>query len=93
MASRTWYVNVLAVHEEHRGKGYGARLLTIAEQIASDVPAAGLSIIVSDANTGARRLYERCGFGLVAREPMVNDDWVSEGQNWLLLTKPALPGA
>lgn len=88
LAAGTWYVNVLAVYQKHRGKGYGARLLSLADQTASNLGLARLSIIVSDANGGARRLYERCGFRLVASRPMVKEDWISDGENWLLLTKP-----
>src|SRR5688572_30504936 len=80
LAPRTWYVNVLAIYEEHRGKGFGTRLLSAADQIASGVGAEGLSIIVSDSNVGARRLYERAGYGLVAQRPMVKEGWISEGQ-------------
>ena len=59
LAPGTWYVNVLAAYPEERGKGHGTALLGVAEQLAADAGRRGLSIIVSDTNTGARRLYER----------------------------------
>ncbi len=83
----TWYVNVLATYKEHRGKGYGAGLLSIAEQLAADTNRTGLSIIVSDANHGARRLYERQGYAEIASRPMVKDSWHNPGENWVLLRK------
>jgi ribosomal protein S18 acetylase RimI-like enzyme len=87
MAPGTWYVNVLATYPEHRGKGYGSRLLSIAEAIASRGGKRGLSIIVSDANTGARRLYERSGYRERASRPMVKERWENPGSHWVLLVK------
>jgi ribosomal protein S18 acetylase RimI-like enzyme len=46
-----------------------------------------MSVIVSDANAGARRLYERLGYREMARRAMVKEDWTNEGQAWVLLTK------
>ena len=87
LAAGTWYVNVLAAYPEYRGKGFGAELLSIAEQLAADTNRVGLSIIVSDANTGARRLYERQGYTETAMRPMVKEDWENRGSNWVLLEK------
>ncbi len=83
----TWYVNVLAAYPQDRGKGHGAALLTIAEQLAADTGHRGLSIIVSDANEGARRLYERCGYRETARRRKIKEDWETAGANWVLLVK------
>jgi ribosomal protein S18 acetylase RimI-like enzyme len=88
LAPATWYVNVLAAYPEHRGKGYGTRLLAIAERIAAEAGVKTMSIIVSDANTGAWRLYERAGYRVVTQRPMVKDDWANPGENWVLLVKP-----
>ena len=87
LAPGTWYVNVLAAYAEHRGQGYGTRLLSIAERIASDLNKDGLSIIVADANIGARRLYKRCGYRQIAERPMVKEGWENPGENWVLLVK------
>lgn len=87
LAPGTWYVNVLAVVPEHRGKGLGSKLLSLAEKMAEDAGHPGMSIIVSDANVGARRLYQRTGYAEVATRPMVKEDWVNDGVNWVLLTK------
>jgi ribosomal protein S18 acetylase RimI-like enzyme len=88
LAPGTWYVNVLAAYPQDRGKGHGAALLAIAERLAADTGRKGLSIIVSDANTGARRLYERCGYRETARRRKVKDDWAAAGTDWVLLVKP-----
>jgi ribosomal protein S18 acetylase RimI-like enzyme len=87
LAPGTWYVNVLATFPEHRGKGLGGRLLEYAEAAARAAGRHGLSVIVEDANSGARRLYERCGFRETARRRIVKDDWISAGTEWVLLVK------
>ena len=86
-APRTWYVNVLATYPQHRGQGYGTRLLGIAERLAAATGSIGLSIIVSDGNAGARRLYERCGYREITSRPMVKECWANPGENWVLLIK------
>ena len=50
---------------------------------------ADLSIIVSDSNTGARRLYERTGYREVARRRKIKEDWQNPGTDWVLLLKCA----
>ncbi len=87
MAANTWYINILATFPEHRGKGYGTELLRMAETRARNAGLGRMSLIVSDANVGARRLYERHGFGELATRPMVKEHWQHEGRNWLLLVK------
>jgi ribosomal protein S18 acetylase RimI-like enzyme len=88
LAPDTWYVNVLATYPDHRGKGWGTALLGLAEQLGRATAKRGMSIIVTDSNTGARRLYERCGYREVARRPMVKDGWQHPGTDFVLLTKP-----
>jgi len=87
LAPGTWYVNVLAAYPQYRGQGYGTALLAVAERKASAMKCDGLSIIVSDSNTGARRLYERCGYREQARRAKVKDGWQNPGIEWVLLTK------
>jgi hypothetical protein len=55
--------------------------------LARDAGRRGLSIIVSDANTGARRLYERCGYREIARRAKVKNGWEAAGSEWILLTR------
>jgi ribosomal protein S18 acetylase RimI-like enzyme len=88
LAPGTWYVNVLATYPKRRGQGYGTRLLGLAEELAAASGSKGLSIIVSDANRRARRLYERCDYRVVAERTMVKEGWANAGANWVLLLKP-----
>lgn len=87
LAPGTWYVNVLAVMPQFRRRGCGTALLALADDMAQARSKSGLSVIVSDANTGARRLYERCGYTERASRPMIKERWRNQGRNWVLLTK------
>jgi ribosomal protein S18 acetylase RimI-like enzyme len=87
LAPGTWYVNVLATYPEHRGRGWGTRLLRLAQALAAASGRPVTSVIVSDANTRAMRLYERTGYRERATRPMVKDEWANAGERWVLLTK------
>ncbi len=87
LAPGAWYVNVLAVRPQFRGYGLGTKLLGFADETARWLARRGMSVIVSDANTRARRLYERCGYSETAKRAMVKEDWQNDGRNWVLLTK------
>jgi ribosomal protein S18 acetylase RimI-like enzyme len=87
LASGTWYINVLAVRPQFRGQGLGTKLLGLAEETAQRLGKRGMSVIVSDANLGAHRLYEGLGYDERARRPMVKENWENEGRSWVLLTK------
>ena len=87
MAPGSWYVNVLATYPDYRGLGYGSQLLAIADQLAASSGCLELSIIVSDGNPGAQRLYERSGYRELASRPMARGEWENPGENWILLVK------
>jgi ribosomal protein S18 acetylase RimI-like enzyme len=87
LAPGTWYVNILAILPDYRNRGLGARLLGLADELGRSAGKRGMSVIVSDANGGARRLYERCDYREAGTRPMVKEDWVNDGRNWMLLTK------
>ena len=85
LAGDSGYVNVLAVAPAMRGQGVGTRLLAFAERYAGPV---GMSLVVSDTNLGARRLYERVGYRVTARRDMKPDGWDFSAEHWLLMQKP-----
>jgi ribosomal protein S18 acetylase RimI-like enzyme len=87
LAPDSWYVNVLAVFPEYRRRGLGRQFLELADAIGAEAGKSGMSVIVSDANHGARRLYESCGYREIATRPIVKEDWANEGENWVLQTK------
>ena len=84
LALSTRYVSVLAAYPQWRGCGIGARLLNRAESRSDN---GDMSIIVSDGNRDAYRLYRRCGYRFRASRPMVKEAWRNPGENWLLLEK------
>ena len=84
-AFATGYVFVLSTVSQARGQGIGSSLLTFAERYRGP---RGMSLIVADNNTGARKLYERNGYEVCASQPMTKNGWESEGEDWLLMIKP-----
>lgn len=59
---RTWVLNDLFVHGEHRGKGFGEQLVNKAIEFADSKGAAGVLLETMQDNINAQRLYERIGF-------------------------------
>jgi ribosomal protein S18 acetylase RimI-like enzyme len=87
LAAATWYVNAVAAFPEARGLGVGSMLMQWAEQRASKLGLQGVSLIVSDANPGARKLYDRRGYKETARRPMIKEQWRNGGKDWVLMIK------
>ncbi len=56
-------IHDLAVLPDFRGRGIGHALLAEAERRARERDSAKLTLEVHDSNAGAKRLYERFGFG------------------------------
>jgi ribosomal protein S18 acetylase RimI-like enzyme len=90
LATGTWYVNAVAVFPEARGLGVGSQLMRLAETSATELGLRGTSLIVADANRGARRLYEHLGYDEIAMRPMVKEQWQSSAENWVLMMR--VPG-
>jgi ribosomal protein S18 acetylase RimI-like enzyme len=87
LAPDSWYINIVAVESDHRGRGLGRRLMHLAEDLARAEGLARMSLVVADANTDARRLYGHLGYREAARRPIVRDGWSGGGQDWLLFLK------
>ena len=64
---RTWYLGLIFLAPGARGTGLGAALLRALAEYARARGGGALRLAVTTANTGARRLYDRLGFGYVAR--------------------------
>ena len=80
------YVASLAVAADVRGQGIGTKLLTFAEGRAATLDP-HIFICVSSFNVGARALYERLGYAVVAELK----DYVIEGASELLMHKRLWP--
>ena len=87
VAAGMYYINAVATLPEARGLGVGTRLMSLSERNAADAGCRGISLIVSDANAGARRLYKRLGYREVTERPMIKEGWVNDGDNWILMVK------
>jgi ribosomal protein S18 acetylase RimI-like enzyme len=87
-AAGRWFISMLGVHKNWRGKGVGSALLAVAEAKRAETAAKGLGLIVEDANEGARRLYGRAGYAVRDRRKMVKlPGSDASGEDWLLMVK------
>ena len=87
-ASGRWFISMVGVHVGWRGRGVGSALLGVADAKRVETSAAGLALIVEDANEGAHRLYERQGYFVGSRRRMVKFPGGSAaGEDWLLMVK------
>jgi ribosomal protein S18 acetylase RimI-like enzyme len=87
LAAGSWYLNVISVHPEFRGRGVGSALLSKAEEIARLAEALQMSLIVEEANAGALKLYMRYGFGEWTRRRYVPFPGSMDEGDWILLRK------
>lgn len=86
-AADTWYINAVATYPEARGLGIGSALLRSAERMALGKGVKAMSLIVSDANHDAKKLYERLGYKETDRRPIIKEGWKNPGEYWLLMIK------
>jgi ribosomal protein S18 acetylase RimI-like enzyme len=88
-APGAWYISMISVYAPWRHRGIGFQLMEIAQAKRLESAANGLSLIVEDVNIPAQRFYERCGFTVRTKRPMVpfpggGPDGVLD---WLLMVK------
>lgn len=86
-ALNSWYVNVLATFEPFRKQGFGVALLAEAERQARLAGCRRMSIIVTDRNEAAARLYRNAGYRELERRPIVKTGWETEAESWVLMLK------
>ncbi|HSG96291.1 MAG TPA: GNAT family N-acetyltransferase [Afifellaceae bacterium] len=83
-----WYLNAMAVFADFRGRGFGARLLETAENLARQSGAREIALIWAEENNLAAGLYKRFGYAERARRPIVPFPAARIGGDWVLLAKP-----
>jgi len=60
-----WHVEGVAVDAKMRGRGIGTALLKTFERLAREKGMQTISLEVINTNPGAKKLYERLGFGVI----------------------------
>ncbi|MEN8107723.1 MAG: GNAT family N-acetyltransferase [Pseudomonadota bacterium] len=88
-APDTWYICGIAVTPEHRGHGFGKRLMQIAREQALDHGYDRLSLVVFEENTVAVRLYQYLGYEIIKRAPVVPHPLIRCSGDALLMVAPA----
>lgn len=83
----SYYVCGVTLFAEYRGLGIGSRLMALAEKHARAKGFAKLSLIVFEKNEGAKRLYERLGYQVKARETVVPHELIHYTGDALLMVK------
>ncbi|MFD3441993.1 GNAT family N-acetyltransferase [Streptomyces sp. NPDC058685] len=83
-APATARLRLLLVEPEARGHGLGDRLVRSVVDFAREVGYRELVLWTNDVLTGARRIYQRAGFTLVAEKPHRSYGVDLVGQDWRL---------
>ncbi len=84
---KSYYICGVALFPAFRGRGLGTRLMAHAEGLARERTLAKLSLIVFEKNTGAKRLYDRLGYRVVARAAIVPHPLIHLDGDALLMVK------
>ena len=84
----SYYISAMATFPEHRGKGLGTRMLEIANGRARENGCPQISLLVFEQNEEAVRLYERKGFEIIDRAPVVPHESIRYTGEVLLMTAP-----
>ena len=86
-ARGSYYINVVAVYPDCRGGGIGNRLLARAMSDAKQQGFSEASLVVFEQNSRAVALYQRLGFEVVARRPVVPHALVRHSGDLLLMMR------
>ncbi len=67
----SFYINMLATFPEYRNQSIGTQLMAIVDNLAREVGCDQTSIQVFGQNQGALRLYQRLGYNIVEKRPVI----------------------
>jgi ribosomal protein S18 acetylase RimI-like enzyme len=81
----SFYICALALLPSFRGRGLGTKMLSIARKQARERGFGTLSLLVFEQNEGAVRLYERNGFEVAGRAPVVTHELIDHTGDVLLM--------
>ncbi len=82
----SFYICALALFPTFRGRGVGTKMLSIASEQTHERGFGTLSLLVFEQNEGAVRLYERNGFEVSGRAPVVPHELIDHTGEVLLMT-------
>jgi ribosomal protein S18 acetylase RimI-like enzyme len=86
LASGSYYINILAVYPEYRSKGIGSQMMDLARSRATQLGFSRLSLHSFD-DPRAIALYQRLGFTVAGRSPLVEHEMLQFPGDLLLLTR------
>jgi GNAT superfamily N-acetyltransferase len=87
-APGTYYIHALAVYPSFGRKGIGSALLSFARDQAAENGFKDLSLYVFAQNAGAIALYEKHGYKLAGRTPLVEHPRLRYTGDILIMTRP-----
>jgi ribosomal protein S18 acetylase RimI-like enzyme len=86
----SWYVCGVALYPEHCGKGLGTRLMQFANDQARQNGFEKVSLVAFAQNEGSVRLYQRLGYEVVDRAPIIPHPLIHyEGEALLMVSRLA----
>jgi ribosomal protein S18 acetylase RimI-like enzyme len=84
----SFYINMLATYPEFRNQSVGTNLMGIVDRLAKEAASDLTSIEVFDENTGALRLYQRLGYTIMEKRPVIPHPCHPYRGEIVLLTRP-----
>jgi len=87
-APGSYYIHALAVYPEFGRKGIGSTLLSLARDQAAEKSLTDLSLYVYAQNVGAVALYEKHGYEVAGRSPLVEHPLLRYTGDVLIMTCP-----
>ena len=86
----SWYVCGVALYPEHRGQGLGTRLMQLVNEQARQNGFEKVSLVAFAQNEGSVRLYQRLGYEIVDRAPIIPHPLIHhEGEALLMVSRLA----
>lgn len=82
-----WSILGVAVYGEFRGKGLAAKLIHYADEVARNIGAKGLCLVVEDTNLPAISVYQRLGFSIAGRLPWIAYGGRSGPGEWVMMKR------
>lgn len=84
----SWYVCGVALYPEHRGQGLGTQLMQLAGDQARQNGFEKVSLVAFAQNEGSIRLYQKLGYEIVDRAPIIPHPLIHYDGEALLMVLP-----